>query len=316
MKKTFNAQEYEIFTDFLQMTQKGLKASMAGLLKKLYPKVIQTKDYLIAPGSIPVGLVAHLDTVFAEPPNSIYCDWNKGVMWSPQGLGADDRAGVFAIVKLLLDDYRPTVIFTTDEEVGGKGAMRLVKDKPKNFLKLKYLIQLDRCGANDCVFYYDNNEDFVDYVETFGFTEAFGTYSDICEICPSWGISGVNLSVGYQDEHSYVERLSIPQLFNTISRVKKMLDAAEEAPTFEYTAAPYVDSYYKYYPYQLRQQVCDCCGNSFYEFDLIPVYMSNHRVRHYCGNCLPDDIGWCAECGEAMEGEGVCWKCERLMSEN
>lgn len=318
MKKTFNSEEYQLFEDFVKMGQRNLKQVMMKALCQQYGKnnVIETKDFIIAKGEIPIGLVAHLDTVFAAPPINIFCDWRKGVLWSPEGLGADDRAGVFAIIKIIAEGYKPTIILTTDEEKGGIGARRLVKRYPKNFLNLKYLIELDRSGSDDCVFYYDSNFAFVGYVETFGFQEAYGTYSDICEICPAWGISGVNLSIGYYDEHCYSERLHIFQMFNTISKVLKMLDDHCHAPTFEYV--PYdKDSLFDYrnmyFPYSSKTLTCAKCGNDFLDFDMIPVYTKDRKVIHYCANCLPDDIHWCSECGEATEGDDLCWKCETLM---
>ena len=94
----------------------------------------------MATGDIPIALVAHMDTVFKKPPEEIFFDQKHNVMWSPQGLGADDRAGVFAIVQIVRSGLKPHVIFTTDEECGALGAMALAKlDCP--FTELKYLIQ-------------------------------------------------------------------------------------------------------------------------------------------------------------------------------
>lgn len=317
MKKTFDYTEYQIFNDFIQMSQKILKQVMSKALHKHYGKenIIETKNFIIAKGNIPVGLVAHLDTVFSEPPTNIFCDWRKGVMWSPEGLGADDRAGVFAIIKILLEGYRPTVILTTDEEKGGLGAAALAKRHPKNFLNLKYLIELDRCGSDDCVFYFDDNMDFVQYVESFGFKESYGTYSDICEICPVWGISGVNLSIGYYSEHTYTERLHIFQMYNTIEKVINMLIEAsdDEVPTFEYIELTELKYRGLYYPYGFTQVKCAKCGNEFSDFDTIPVYTRDNKIIQYCADCLPNDINWCKECGEATEGDDLCWKCEQKM---
>lgn len=80
-----------------------------------------TKQYIMAAGDLPVCLIAHLDTVFDQnkcKDKEIYLDTEHQVMWSPQGLGTDDRAGVFAILKLLKMGYKPYIIFTQDEELG------------------------------------------------------------------------------------------------------------------------------------------------------------------------------------------------------
>lgn len=146
-------------------------------------------------------------------------------MYHPFGAGFDDKAGIFSIFKILEDGYLPHVIFTTNEEIGSLGAKKLVEDFSENpFNDLKYLIQLDRANEHDCVFYSCENREFISYVESFGFVEAFGTSTDIRHICPVWDIAGVNLSIGYKDEHAENETLDVNIMFNTISKVKEMLD--------------------------------------------------------------------------------------------
>ena len=130
-----------------------------------------------------------------------------------------------SIFKILESGYLPNVIFTTNEEIGSLGAKKLIEDFPEcPFSDLRYLIQLDRENEYDCVFYLCENKEFIPYVESFGFVEAFGTSTDIKHICPVWDIAGVNLSIGYNDQHTENETLDITIMFNTISKVKEMLD--------------------------------------------------------------------------------------------
>lgn len=179
---------------------------MERFLCQKYENVIITKDYIVAIGEIPIALVAHLDTVYKTPVSNLYYDRQKCIMWSPEGLGADDRAGVFAIIKILHEGLRPTIIFTTDEEQGGRGATVLGTQNCPT--KLKYMIELDRRGESDCVFYDCYNPEFVKYIESFGFKEAYGSFSDISFLMPPWKVCGVNLSIGYEEEHSYIEQLN------------------------------------------------------------------------------------------------------------
>ena len=58
----------------------------------------------------------------------------------------------------------------------------LIHQVPQPFADMKYIIQLDRRGTSDCVFYNCANEAFIEYVEKFGFIENFGSFSDISEI--------------------------------------------------------------------------------------------------------------------------------------
>ena len=131
--------------------------------------------------------------------------------------------------------YKPYIIFTQGEEEGCLGAKALVRRFPKSpWKKLKYILQLDRRGEQDCVFYNCDNPDFTKYVESFGFITDWGSFSDISEIAPAWGIAAANLSVGYWDEHTYCERVALSWLEQTIEKVKKMLDVCNEAQKYEY----------------------------------------------------------------------------------
>lgn len=204
-------------------------------------------EWLIAEGDIPICLVAHLDTVFEGLPQDIFFDPKRGVMWSPEGAGFDDRAGVAAIVDIICKGYKPHIVFTHGEEIGGQGALSLANagqvlgrhmtenQKQKSpFGILKAVFELDRQGKRDCVFYDCGNEDFIDYVKSFGFVRAEGTFSDISILGPFWEVCSVNLSVGYRREHTYMEHLYLQDLNNTIEKVCMILDAASDMPEFEY----------------------------------------------------------------------------------
>ena len=190
--------DYQLFRALAELTQEQLRNLLFAHLKRKYKKIIATEDYIYAVGDVPIGLLAHMDTVFKAPPEEIYYDTRQNVIWSPQGLGADDRAGVFAILKILQQTkLRPSIIFTTNEEVGGLGAFQLADEVKKPVSDLKFLIQLDRRGSDDCVFYDCDNREFVNFIESYGFKENFGSFTDISILCPIWGIAGVNLSIGY-----------------------------------------------------------------------------------------------------------------------
>lgn len=318
--------DLKLFKNLLKASPEKLMRMLNRILCGRYSNLTYTGDYLYAIGDIPIGLVAHVDTVFPEPPEDIYYDREKGVMWSPQGLGADDRAGVFAILKIIQSGLRPTIIFTTDEEVGGLGATQLAKDFPECPIPdLKYLIQLDRRGTNDCVFYDCYNEDFITYVESFGFIEAFGTFSDIAELCPAWDVVGVNLSIGYENEHTKYETLHLKPWMATIEKVKRMLKE-NDIPDFEYieysysyngTKWDYDEKYKDWYDYTPHYR-CKSCGKSFCEYEVIPTRNKNKKIVYYCPDCCVDNVTWCLDCGTAYEKKkmSACPKCGSERSED
>lgn len=316
MKKLAN-NDYRLLTNIFSLDQDSLKRVLSKYLKKKYQKVYSDEAYLYAEGNIPIALVAHMDTVFDKPPKEVYYDDKKGVMWSPYGLGADDRAGIFAILKILLTtDLRPSIIFTTDEEMGGIGAKKLVNDFSKPAVPTNFLIELDRRGIDDCVFYEGNNSNFVNFIEGFGFSEAWGSFSDISIISPVWRILGVNLSIGYENEHSKTETLHIPHMLNTIKKVKEILSLpVEKIPSFKYKENK--NSYFKYLldtpgdEYLLYDYIetCDNCGALTYDYEMIPVktIRSAGDIEFFCPECAEKKIDWCINCGNPylIEDEGA-----------
>ena len=303
--RVLNDREYDLFERLAMLSQAELHKTLSTYLKGKYKNIIIQKEYIVAIGDIPIALVAHMDTVFYQQMTHMYYDQRKGVMWSPEGLGADDRAGIYMILQIVQSGLRPSIILTTDEERGGLGAQKLAKtDCPVP--SLRYMIQLDRHGANDCVFYDCANSDFIDYIESFGFSEAVGSFSDISFLMPAWKICGVNLSVGYNDEHSTSETLNVNWMYRTLEIVKRML-SAEKIPTFAYEEMPSkLKNYYKVISdyeadYDLGMP-CACCGKHFFDFELIPARSkSEKKMVFYCPDCAVDKIEWCDECGRAFE---------------
>ena len=329
MKKVFTNDELKSLEKLFQLKQETLLKVMKEFLKKKYDTVFATKDYIMAIGDKPVALVAHLDTVFPEPPDDIYYDRVKNVLWSPDGLGADDRAGVYAILQIVRSGLRPTVILTTDEEYGGLGADVLTQSFPECPTDLNYIIELDRRGKDDCVFYDCDNPQFISFIEDYGFTYEWGSFSDISVICPDWKVAGVNLSIGYKNEHSVSETLNVSHMWRTINIVKKMVEESDCAPAFEYIPSQRYkwfspvrrvaenilketgyDPAYGISPEQWVQwmegtQVFTCknCGDHFSEYNVWPVKAKGGGHYYLCNDCLtiPNAVHWCKNCEEAFQ---------------
>lgn len=309
--QTLSNNDYKLFEQLVKSPENTLKNTMADFLHRHYKEVIHTQDYVYAIGNLPVMVVAHLDTVFAKPPEHIYYDQRKGVIWSPEGLGADDRAGILAIIKLIREGYRPTILLTTGEEIGGVGARAFVLENPIPPEGLKYVIQVDRRGKDDCVFYNCANDAFIEYISTFGFEENWGTFTDISTICPRWKIAGVNLSIGYFDEHTNSETFHVHYFLNTVEKIYKMLeDSSKLAEPFEYiydTSIGYGGWFSK------EWYCCTICGEPCLEHEIFPVKTSKGEIEYYCPECVVDHANWCKVCGEPFKieykGQNVCFNC-------
>ena len=332
-----------LFNTLAQMSQTALFRSMKNYLQKKYgkDKVRAPGEYILCHGEIPIMLVAHMDTVFKKPPEKIFYDAQQFTMWSPQGLGADDRAGIYLIWRLIQTGYRPYICLTTDEEKGSLGARAMVKDYRECPFDLKYIVELDRQGTEDCVFYSCANDAFMNFIEDYGFITDFGSFSDISDICPQWKVAGVNLSVGYKNEHQTIETLNTKAMLNTFHKVCHMLNDinSDEIPHFEYVPDPY-DRYYSmitrkymaaygydfpdddddewtyaqklngYYPIKVPasnfkpMHQCCKCHKIFPADDVFPVKTKNGAgTVYYCLDCVSLGINWCKDCGEAFEAE-------------
>lgn len=313
--RVLKANELKTFEQLVSLSQEEVRKSMAYFLQQKYGKdnVIVSNKYIVATGDIPIALVAHMDTVFTVPATDVYYDPKKNVLWSPDGLGADDRAGVWAIIQIINSGRRPHIIFTTDEEKGCIGANVLAKYNHP-FPELKFLVELDRQGANDCVFYDCYNPAFWEYIESFGFVKAWGTFSDISSLMSAWQICGVNLSVGYEDEHSYTEILKVGHLFDTIEKVKCLLDE-DTWPDFEFEKANvnhlrYLSGWDKYglgvndwYSDGTYEPcvICSGCGHTHKEYDTFPTKGIDGSTKYFCVDCIDGRVDWCSYCEEPFE---------------
>ena len=314
--KQFSDKEYILYQKILKTSQRGLFNIMKNLLIKYYGEnnIVIHQDFILAYGNIPIALCAHLDTVFPKPPEEIFYDKEKGVIWSPQGAGHDDRAGVFMILKILQKGLRPHIIFTTDEEIGCVGASALAQFKNPFKDNLKYIIQLDRQGIDDCVFYWGNNRKFIKYIEGFGFKEQPGSFTDIVVLCPAWEVCAVNLSVGYRDEHSTSEVLFVSACQDTLGKVTSMLKNPPKN-NYKYTELKPIINY----PYTLGSTTCMCdrCKKEVPEEDAYPVKRLNGTRKDFCIDCICNNVSWCEKCNEPFETldttQKICADCERSM---
>ena len=214
--------DVEELKDIIQMNHATLKEYLDLHLQDLGYTTVNKKGFLYAEGDIPVLLVAHLDTVHSEKAEIICFSEDMRYVMSPQGIGGDDRCGVYMIMQLIRD-YKCHVLFCEDEEVGGRGANKFVASKLKP--GVNFIIEMDRRGSNDAVFYHCNNPDFTDFVLSFGFEENHGTFSDISVIAPPLNTAAVNISAGYYNEHRTHEYIDMLAVENNIRRIGEMIMA-------------------------------------------------------------------------------------------
>lgn len=219
--------------NLLKLTQEELlDYCYEELQKRKYEnkEIIYTENYIYAKGTIPILLVAHTDIVHKEPPEIIVNDKKQKILWSPTGIGGDDRCGVFAILKIC-EKFKPYVLFTTNEERGGVGVREFAKEIKS--LPIQFIIEIDRRGNNQVVYYECDNKEFQEYIESFGFDRRTGSYSDVSTLSVEYDIAGCNLSAGYYNEHTTTEHIYLEHLYNTINKIKEILKDTEHHKYFD-----------------------------------------------------------------------------------
>lgn len=234
------------FVDVCRMSQEEVKNYMGKYLANKQYNIESQDGFLYAKGDIPVLLVAHMDTVHKQPVRETMTA--NGKISSPQGIGGDDRCGIFIIMNIV-KELKCSVLLCEDEEIGGVGARKFTKSKFIDKLDVNYIIEFDRANSRDAVFYGCDNAEFTDFVtENTGFKETYGSFSDISVIAPAAKIAAVNLSCGYYKAHTTDEYVVYEEMLNTIEAAKELIKT--ECGEFEYVPrrqTTLFDSYYNNY---------------------------------------------------------------------
>jgi len=182
-------------------------------------------------GKGPVILLsAHMDTVQSFHPSRTIIE-NGTILKSSDGiLGADDRAGI-AVILEILDFIRHSrfqgtlkIAFTVEEEIGCLGSRHI---DPAFLRDVDAAIVVDRRGTRDIVTSWAGRVPFCpdEYGRIFETAGALagmpdwkmthGGLSD-AKVFAEFGIPSVNLSVGYEHEHTEFETLDYKATLETV----------------------------------------------------------------------------------------------------
>ena len=92
------------FITICKLNQTNLKEILVNEMSKYYKAsdIIDDAGFLYVRGSN-VLLTAHMDTVHKEPVKQVVVEKHEGktIVSSPQGIGGDDRCGVYMILEIL-----------------------------------------------------------------------------------------------------------------------------------------------------------------------------------------------------------------------
>lgn len=172
-----------------------------------------------------------------------------------QGLGADDKNGVWIALKCLLRYDNIKIALFVSEEVGCVGSSDA---DMKFFNDARFVLQCDRRGAHDLITTAGWTDlcsaDFVHAIqpELFGYKEENGMLTDVLTLKENGlSVSCVNISCGYYEPHTNVEFTNIPDLLNCLDFVEHIIETCVDVYPHEYAySSKYYDKYYKDYEWE------------------------------------------------------------------
>lgn len=209
-------------------------------------------------------VVAHLDQVQDKHSKDFRCYMSDGKVYGfsveemrMEGLGADDKNGIWVALKCLLKYDVLKVAFFCGEEIGCVGSE---KANMQFFSDCRWVVQCDRKGGKDLItnasYVELCSEEFINaiHMEAFGYEEEHGLMTDVMTLKEKGlAVSCVNMSCGYYRPHTDGEYTVVDELTNCLHFVQWMIENVTDVYPHEYLGYAYPkydDDYWRgYYGY-------------------------------------------------------------------
>lgn len=205
-------------------------------------------------------VVAHLDQVQKHHSKDFKAVVTEDIVfgYSPsekeyQGLGADDKNGLWIALKCLQTFDVIKVAFFVGEEIGCVGSSKCNMDF---FADARFVVEPDRRGGNDLITsisgYDIASKEFLNAFNyaSFGYEETSGLMTDVLELTERGvGVACINMSCGYYNPHSDEEFTVISDLLNALDLVEHIITVCTDVYKHEatYSYSRYNSRWTQYY---------------------------------------------------------------------
>lgn len=201
-------------------------------------------------------IVAHMDQVQDKHSKDFIAYEAEDIIigFSPkrreqQGLGADDKCGIWIGLKCLQKFEALKLAFFVGEEIGCKGSGQAEMDF---FSDCRFVIEPDRKGAEDLITQIGwtplCSDDFLKDIgfKKFGYKETDGMMTDIEALKDNGlAISCINLSCGYYKPHTDQEFVYKPALSNCLAFIEHIIKTCTKVyPHVDMTSQYERENYY------------------------------------------------------------------------
>jgi hypothetical protein len=194
-------------------------------------------------------IVAHLDQVqnlHSADFKVLQCDnillGYSAINKRTEGLGADDKNGIYIALKCLQRYDNIKIALFRDEEIGCIGSSEC---DITFFDNCKYILQCDRRGNSDLITNVYNtpicSDEFIEAIhpENFGYKQASGMLTDVYTLIERGvNVSCLNISCGYFNPHTDEETTDINGLMNCYNFVCWIIENVTDVYPF---TPPYND---------------------------------------------------------------------------
>lgn len=311
----------KLLSSFMRTTERAIVSKFAKLPGAVKLDIPQCLPAVYVKGSRndKVLLVAHYDTVWEAAKIKLET-WGTMLVsaHSKIGIGADDRAGIAALWELRNSGH--SLLIVPDEEVGCVGSSGVVQYHADKLRDERFAIQFDRRGSRDLVYYDCQNPKFERFMKQNmpGFGTAQGSVSDISVLCPALGVAGVNISIGFEYEHTASEQLDVLDWHRTVMTVQQLL--TKHCPRYIYKRRRKKGSRYgnQYNPHtekwdygQGQFATAHQLDGSRDDFDAWNDYQDIMAEKRVVTN---DAYYWCRDCASLFDegeltDEAICNSC-------
>ena len=192
-----------------------------------YPCVVAHLDQVQRNHSADFKAVETEDIIFGHSPSK-KCR---------EGLGADDKNGIWVALQCLQEFDVIKVVFFMGEEIGCIGSGRC---DMSYFKDCRFIIEPDRRGSSDLITNISGricSKEFEEalHADWFGYTPTSGLMTDVLELSERGvGLSCINLSCGYFDPHSDDEYTVKMDLYNCLALVRNAIATITDVYPHEY----------------------------------------------------------------------------------
>lgn len=190
-------------------------------------------------------VVAHLDQVQTKHSKDFKVFEHDGILFGysaqnkrQEGLGADDKNGIWVALKCLERFDNIKVAFFHSEEIGTVGSENAEMDF---FKDVRFVLEADRRNGGDlitniCGMIASNEfiNDIMPYAEVHGYKETTGMLTDVETLSDNGlGVSAVNMSCGYYNPHTDEECTDVSELENCLAFAMDIIENCKGVYPFE-----------------------------------------------------------------------------------